>query len=452
MVTTLALLACTAKNLDDAELKERHVIVVGAGASGLTTARVLHDAGVRVTVLEARDRIGGRTWTAPVGDARVDLGAAWLHGVIDNPVADFMDARGLGYVEDTLEWPVLYDATTEERLDDDAWDTMDAAAEAFAAAVPSLRRRLPGSATVADARDAWFEDEGLSGQDARLATHAIDQWLVELTYAGPVDRVGLAAFGEDGALEGGDHFPEGGYATFVNALAQGLDIHVSSPVTSVWYDEESVEIEAGGRTWEGTHIVLTVPAHVLRAGAIAFDPPLGEARTDALERLDTGNLEKVALTWSERWWEGNVEIVTPNGRGIPEFYDITELAGAPTLVGLYGGRYARERQADATDAELVDEAVASVAAATGRRVPPPTASIVTRWTNDPYAGGSYTYLPPGATLDDLDTLAEPESERVGFAGDSTVPEAYGNVHGAVLSGLREAARLGVPSPVTAGWD
>jgi monoamine oxidase len=145
--------------------------------------------------------------------------------------------------------------------------------------------------------------------------------------------------------------------------------------------------------------------------------------------------------------------VDPDGEGVfPEFYDLSALAGAPVLVGLYAGGFAREMQAGASDADIVSGALAVLTEVHGAAVPDPVASLVTHWTTDPYTRGSYVYLPPGATMEDLATLAEPEGERLRFAGEATVPDAYGNVHGAVLSGLREARRLGVVRPETDGWD
>ena len=74
-----------------------HVLVIGAGLAGLTAARALHEDGIPVTVLEARDRIGGRAWTTDVSGASVELGAWFMHGVVDSPLADFSDAQGISY-------------------------------------------------------------------------------------------------------------------------------------------------------------------------------------------------------------------------------------------------------------------------------------------------------------------------------------------------------------------
>ena len=71
------------------------LIVVGAGVAGLTVAGAATEAGVEVVVLEARDRIGGRTWTAPFGPGAIDLGAAWVHGPVGNPVAELLTAHGI---------------------------------------------------------------------------------------------------------------------------------------------------------------------------------------------------------------------------------------------------------------------------------------------------------------------------------------------------------------------
>ena len=79
--------------------KAERVIVVGAGMAGLVAARLLHDSGFVVTVLEARDRLGGRTWTDDSLGAPLDLGGSWVHGVDGNPLALWCDKLGIALVE-----------------------------------------------------------------------------------------------------------------------------------------------------------------------------------------------------------------------------------------------------------------------------------------------------------------------------------------------------------------
>ncbi len=447
------LLACTdVEKGSPAANPDTHVLVVGAGMAGLTAARVLHDAGVSVTVIEARDRIGGRTWTADVGPAKVDLGAAWLHGVNGNPVADFADANGLSYEEENFRWSTLYDEASDTQLGDSGWEQIEDAYDSFENALPRLKANL-GDTDVMAARSRWLSDEGYVGTEARLAMFAVDQWMVELEYAGPVDQVGLEEFWEERELSGGEHLPTGGYVGVVDALAEGLDIALERPVTEVRAEADGVELVAGGERFVGTHTIVTVPVGVLRAGSISFSPGLSADRLAALDRLDMGNLEKVVLVWDRKWWDGNIEFVAAENSGrFPEFYDLTELAGAPTLAGLYGGRFSREVQAGWSDEEIVADVLDVLGAATGETPPSPSYSTVTHWTTDPYTQGSYVYLPAGASSDDLAALAEPEGERVLFAGEATEPAYYGNVHAAVMSGIREAQRLGVESIDVPGWE
>ena len=79
--------------------KAERVVVVGAGMAGLVAARLLHDSGFIVTVLEARDRIGGRVWTDDRVGAPVDLGGSWVHGVDGNPLTLWCEKLGIELVE-----------------------------------------------------------------------------------------------------------------------------------------------------------------------------------------------------------------------------------------------------------------------------------------------------------------------------------------------------------------
>lgn len=456
VLLALLLLACRPEATGPAADPSTRVVVVGAGVSGLTVARVLTDAGVQVTVLEARDRIGGRVTTEEVGGATVDLGAAWLHGVRANPMADLGEEAGLAVVEDEAPWSHVWDQAAQERLGDAAWEAAEQAGEDLYDNLEALEGALGSQASAAEGRDLWLEEQGLGGQQARLAAYGIDQYMVELAYAGPVDHQALSAlWQEEGELGGGDHFPVGGYGAWVDALAQGVDVVLGSPVQAIRVGAEGVELDTPGQTWEATHVVVTVPLGVLRAERIAFDPPLSEARRDAIQALDMGNLEKVVLTWDTAWWTGGLTFVDADGDGtFPEFVDASSVAGAPTLVGLYGGRFARTVQEGWTDEQIVAGALATLAEGYQREIPTPTATRVTHWSTDPLAGGSYAFLPVGASRQDIDTLAEPEGDRLLFAGEATYWEHYGTVHGAMLSGLREAHRLGVnrvDTPGLEGW-
>jgi monoamine oxidase len=433
------------------------VVVVGAGLAGLTAARALQEAGVAVQVLEARDRPGGRLWTAEVGGAPVDMGGAWFHGVNGSPLADFADAHGIGYTRDRAREDAGFDAVAGAPLDDAAWDWMDEAYEGFPQDLDALREGLGPDASLADARAAWLAGRGWTGARARAGRFAIDQWHVALEYAGPPEETSLRWFWEEGGFSGGDHLPDGGYGGVIDAMAEGLDIGFGRPVSAVTAVSGGLRLDTPQGPVDATHVIVTVPLGVLKAGSIAFSPALPAGKQAAIGRLQMGNLEKVVLRYDEAWFrpEGGGYYLAPNEDGAwAQVADVTDAAGAPTLVVLAGGDFSRGRRAGLSTAAAVAEVQGVLAQVYGRTPPAPVATAMTDWTSDPLSFGSYSFVPVGASMDDMDTLAAPVDGRLLFAGEATFARYFGTAHGALLSGLREARRLGVEDvqiPGLRGW-
>ena len=461
LVVSLAVLAgCAATAARPEPEAPPPVIVVGAGVAGLSAARALHDAGLEVVVLEARDRIGGRAWTPDVGGAPVDAGAMFVHGVVGNPLAALCDALGIAHEPSGFGLGPVFDAASGAALEEQMMMQLGFTMRDFENQLERLAASLPEDASMRDGIEAFLDGaDDLSEEERRVASFALTQLLIEIYESGPPELMSLDNYVEAPYEEfaGGNHVVAGGYVTLVEALADGLDVRLGEPVTGIHHGPDGVAVTTASGEHRGSHAIVTVPLGVLKAGAIEFDPPLPASKRGAIERLDMGNLEKVVLRfetpfWRERGASGTILYIAENPGEFPAFVDWTDAAGAPTLVCLYGGRSARDVLAKWADGEIASRAMEGLRDIFGADVPPPTATLVTRWRDDPWARGSYSYLPIGSSPDDMRELGAPVGERLLFAGEATEPELYATVHGALVSGLREARRIAGEAAVLPGLD
>ncbi len=405
----------------------QRVMVVGAGMAGLAAARRLTDAGVAVTVLEARSRIGGRTWTDTSLGMPVDLGAAWLHGTDGNPLMALADEIGARTVETDFESVALLDGG--DIVDADATAvTLNAWAQTLEE-VYGLAENADADASVADALSEFVDTDDPFVQWCIAAT-------ITAEYAADPDQLALRWFGSESELDGPDLILPGGYGQLVDHLARGQTVELDTVVTRIVHDGTEARVETNRGVFTADRVIVTVPLGVLKADAIVFDPPLPELKRRAVERLGFGLLDKVVLRFDEPFWPEDPDTFGLVGRDRPvsDLINGVRFAEVPLLVGLRGGSNALVREGH-SEGQTIDEVTSALGA------PDPVGALVTRWAADPFARGSYSFLGVGSSPDDQRALAEPVGDRLGFAGEATHVEFFATVHGAYLSGLREAERI-----------
>lgn len=434
-------------------------IVVGAGVAGLTAARLLTRSGRRVVVLEARDRIGGRVWTLRSGGQVADLGASWIHGVDDNPVAAAAEAFGMPMHEFTVGGyqpdgrPIAYYDPAGTRLS-------EAEVTHFADDVRAVDDVLVDIIASSARDDSYFDvtEAALSVQgweDARAErvreyfrhrSEEQDGALIEDLAAHALD---------DDSIEGIEVVFPDGYDRLPEHLASGLDIRLQHVVTHVqWYADGVVVTDEHGQT-SADSVVVTVPVGVLRSDDFVIEPAVPEPVAGAMGRLEMNAFEKVILRFDDRFWDDDVYAIRqlgPEGEWWHSWYDLTALDGTPTLLTFAAGPAARATR-DWDDAQVVDSVLTQLRRLYGDRVTHPTDAHVTGWRADPFSRGSYAYMTVGSTTADHDDLATPVGGVLHLAGEATWTDDPGTVTAALRSGRRAAVNiLGRDVPVDQLWS
>lgn len=397
-------------------LRNPDVLVIGAGMAGLAAAHELSLSGKSVTVLEARDRIGGRVYTDSSG---FDQGAYWLHQDPEHPNPLVRIAQDLG-----LE--LKPDARTELAFDGSQ----------------DLARAGQEFALVRDAMYERWTQAGQAGLDVPLSQLGVGQGKWNWTsgqHLGPqdmgmeLDRVSSRDFAVTAGEEIDQILPQG-MSQLVEAHSHGVPIELNTPVTKIKWSAEGVEVTAGGKTYRAKDLILTVSTGVLQSGAIEFEPPLPQEKRETIEHLPMGHFNKIALEFSAPLRPDIEPGAFLNLKDEPiEF--VLHPGGANLAVGFVGGDKSLELQKQGPEA-MADFALSRLKKVFGEEIKPVKATV-TRWDMDPWARGSYSCAAPG-----YQAAREKLRQRVGplhFAGEAAHSQWAATVAGAYLTG-REAAR------------
>ena len=424
-------------------MSEAGVIVLGAGIAGLGAARALADAGTAVTVIEARDRIGGRTWTSDLWpDLPVDMGASWIHGVTGNPMTDLAGALDVPLFPASYDRTIAFDAAGGKINFDRAARDADRIVEAARDAVDDDDKDISLKMAVEQSPE-WAALSTAQRRLIRLAIHT----RIEHEYSGDWARLSAWYFDDDADLPGGDAVLASGFAPLTAHLAKGLDIRLGAPALRLDHTAGGVQIVTTRGTYHADKVIVTVPLGVLKSGDIQFDAPLKKKRQKAIDRLEMGLVNKCWLRFEAAFWPENIDWINHLGAWPgaepghwPEFTSFLGPAGVPLLVGFNAAAPAETMEA-LDDGATVASAMDALRTMFGSAIPQPIGHQISRWRQDPFAQGAYSFQPAGTKAATRSKLFGSDWEgRLIFAGEATSHDYPGTVHGALMTG-RAAATL-----------
>lgn len=415
------------------------VIVVGAGIAGLAAARRLKGAGYRVLVLEGRDRIGGRIWTNRSLKFPLDLGASWIHGSEGNPITTLSEDFNVKTVTTSNESGITY-TSQRKVLTSETENKINNRLKTVLETLRQDRQSQPDTSLQARI-DQVLSRQKLSEQELIELNYAITSQ-IENSYA--ADTSDLSFLNWDAA----DRFPGeelvflGGYDQIIEKIAQDLEIQRQQIVQKIEYGESGVKITTNQAIFQANQAVITLPLGVLKQGSVEFFPKLPSDKLAAIQKLGMGVLNKVYLQFHKVFWDADYDTVgyISKDSNWTDWLNLAKVINQPVLLAFNSGKYARDLE-QLSDRQVLSEAMEVLRAMYGKSTSEPVAALISRWSSDPFARGSYSFIPPNASLEDYATLAEPVSDRLFFAGEATSETHPSTVHGAFMSGEREADRI-----------
>ncbi|MGB3693706.1 MAG: FAD-dependent oxidoreductase [Spirulinaceae cyanobacterium] len=286
--------ACLADNKVQSIVNSR-IIVVGAGIAGIAAAHSLQSRGANVVVLEAKPHIGGRLLTDYSLGAAFEVGAGWIHGPDGNPIstlAEKVKAKTFVTKDDSL---LVYDRkgnvsskASLAKLDD------------------RFEALLKQVDDYVDADDLISLRDAIARVNPTLLKDPLINWALtvftEFDTGGPIENLSAAYFDEDEAFEGDDVILINGYTPILTPLTEGLDIRLNTIVTDIEYKNQGVIVNSQKEKFVADYVICTVPLGILKAGKIAFHPPLPKSYQQSIGKIPLGNVTKVALQFPQAFW------------------------------------------------------------------------------------------------------------------------------------------------------
>lgn len=416
-----------------------HIIVIGAGAAGLMAARELGRAGRRVTILEARDRCGGRIDPLPAAEFgyRAEGGAEFVHG--EAPVTRrLLGQAGLSVLPTGgARWTVRNGVFSHDEMPEQNSD-----------ALYRVLSELTSDMTVTTLLDRYF-----AGEEFATLRQSVIRMVMGYDAADP-DRASVFALRDEWmhSERSAQGRVAGGYGPMIDFLVaechkHGAELHLRAAVSAVETSDDGARVRcADGSTYDADAVILTVPLPLLQEISL---PPAMRDKVAAATRIGFGNVIKLLLRFRNRWW------IDIRDRDLSDLMFVISDAAVPVwwtqrptehavLTGWLAGPPTHS-SARLDERQLIETGLASLAGIFSLSPQRLKAELVAaraiNWGNDPFARGAYSY----ATLETRRVQAELSSWDGGpilFSGEALYQgRDMGTVEAALSSGLDTARML-----------
>ena len=429
-----ALVACRPVSAKDA----RAICVVGAGIAGLAAGRHLANAGHRVTIIEARQRIGGRVHTINDFQTPVELGANWIHGDRGNPLVGLaQDSRTNLHPHDFDDFRIVAPDGRQLAGQEDR-DMLTLSSRLYKVFEDAAETAEPG-----DTLHEWLERDR---QFSRIATlkpdiaKAILRREVSGDYAADPSELAAGAWRFSDEFPGEDRLVTNGFRRMIDHLAEGMTIEVNTIVTAIDHDNSGAVIRTDKGDIRADIVIVTVPLGVLKSGNITFNPPLSKMRSNAIKRIGFGAFEKAVMVVDQVFDFGALNVAVATHAPWCNLVDMSPWTERPTILAYCGGDDAR-RAIAASDEQNRLWLLEAIRAAANDASLSSTGFRMSRWLSDPFSRGSYSFPTSAMKIEDHANLAGQETAALWFAGEACSKHPS-TVHGALLSGLNVARAVG----------
>jgi monoamine oxidase len=442
------------------------VVIVGAGLAGLVAAREVQLGGATAVVLEARERVGGRTLNEPIGEEHpgkvVEVGGQWI-GPGQNRIAALAREMGVDTFPTHAKGENIVEFAGKRRRYRGTIPRIGAHVLADVAQaqlkIGRLARRVPLEAPwqAPNARrldsqtfETWLRRNAYTRGGRELLATAIEAvWAVEpadvsllhvLFYTHSAGGFDLLLDSEGGAQQ--DRFVGGSQLISIRlAEALGGDgvVHLGQPVTRIEHGGDKVRVTAAtGLVAIGRRVIVALPPTL--TSRIAYDPPLPGHRDQLTQRMPQGSVIKCMAIYDEPFWRAD----GLSGQAMSDVgpakvvFDNSPPDGSPgVLLAFLEGERARVAGRLAADARR-DQIVGGLTRLFGPKAAEPTGFVERSWAEEEWTRGCYgCYMPPGVWTSYGNALRAPIG-RIHWAGAETATVWSGYMDGAVQSGQRAA--------------